>query len=243
MKIWLRRWMVVGWLALCFPALALASGPSLEMIFSLSRFVSDMQLAFYEPENTEFQENTHSGWEDLQQSYRVWLPTLPDERRGAAQDAWQEIVVAVQGDGQFEGMLDIGYDASLSGNLTLAAAALRVMLLEQLPPESISALEWLKVEIYRQLSSYMLVAAAPFGSYALPAGTDEIKQVDRLAETDAAWQRALAEAEGEQRATLVRAQRRWDFIRETLLNASQRSLPYIVNVQMNSIIRDLDNLM
>lgn len=216
--------------------------PSLPMLGALSRFMADIQLSMYEPENSEFADSANSSWAALQQQYPVWLQALSEADHRAAQAVWDELLATVEGDEHYDGLLDIGFDTTLNANLRFQMESLRTLLLKQpsMAAENLTPLQALWARHYRTLAGYMQVATTPLGGMSLGAEDLDMSPPHMVQETDKVWDEALAAATLAQKSTLTRARHRWEFVRETVLSATQRSLPYAVNTQITSILRDVE---
>lgn len=140
----------------------------------------------------------------------------------------------------YPGLLE-GYDATLNARYTIAGDTLRELMMSQpqLQRDVLPLEDYVWLMTTRAMGSYMAVAAAPFGSFALSADDDDTRLGRLVMELDQDWTNLLAKTPEQDKSGLVRAHRRWQFIRQTLLNATQQSLPFIVSNQGGAILREL----
>lgn len=212
----------------------------LQLAGEYNLLAADLNLMFFEPANREYAAAAVARFAGVEQAIPAWLESLPDADRTTATEVWKELQLTLKGERGRPGLLK-GYDATLNARYTIAGDALRELIMSQ-PQLQRSALpldQYVWLMTTRAMAAYMAVAAAPFGSYALSADDDDTRLGQLVMELDQAWSELLAQASEQDKPGLVRAHRRWQFIRQTLLSATQQSLPFIVSNQGGAILREL----
>ncbi|MFN3712362.1 MAG: hypothetical protein ACK4SX_01755 [Alcanivoracaceae bacterium] len=236
----LARSLLLSVLLFCTPLLAMPQNDLLRLAVEYNMLGAELNLMFFEPESREYAEAAARRYGSVSTMMPVWLASLPGDQADRAGQAWKELRDTLEGRG---GLLQ-GYDATLNARYTIANDELREQLMSQplLDSKALAQEQYAWLLTARVISAYMAVAAAPFGSFALSATDDDSRLSVTVMELDQVWTGMVAAAPESQRAQLVRTQRRWQFIRETILRATQQSLPFIVRHHGDAILRELGDL-
>jgi hypothetical protein len=236
----LFRLLSLSVMLLCMPLMAMPQNDLLRLAVEYNMLGAELNLMFYEPESREYADAVSRRYDNVSTMMPVWLASLSGDQADSAGESWTEIRDTLEGRG---GLLQ-GYDATLNARYTIANDELREQLMshpllvrDALAPEQYA---WLLTA--RVISAYMAVAAAPFGSFALSATDDDSRLSVTVRELDQVWTSMVAAAPESRRGQLLRTQRRWQFIRETILRATQQSLPFIVRHHGDAILRELGGL-
>ena len=223
---------------LLFPLLLRAD--TLQLAGDYNLLAAELNMMFFDPGNRDYEEAVAARFAAVEETMPGWLQALSAEDRSVAEPAWEELQLTLQGEEGYPGLLE-GYDATLNARYTIAGDSLREMMMSrpELQRNTLPLADYVWLMTTRAMGSYMAVAAAPFGSFALSADDDDTRLGRLVMELDQAWDELLAQASGPDKSGLVRAHRRWQFIRQTLLSATQQSLPFIVSHQGDAILRQL----
>lgn len=223
---------------LLFPLLLRAD--VLQVAGDVNLLAAELNLMFFDPLNKDYEAAATSRYGVVEGAIPAWLDSLSAEQRVEAESAWEELQLTLQGEDGYPGLL-AGYDATLNARYTIAGDTLRelIMAQPQLQRDALPLQDYVWLMTTRAMGSYMAVAAAPFGSFALSADDDDTRLGRLVMELDQDWAALLAKAPEQDKPGLLRAHRRWQFIRQTLLNATQQSLPFIVSNQGEAILREL----
>ena len=212
----------------------------LQVAGDVNLLAAELNLMFFDPLNKDYEAAATSRYAVVESAMPVWLESLSAEQRAVAEPAWEELQLTLQGEDGYPGLLE-GYDATLNARYTIAGDNLRELIMSQpaLQRDVLPLKDYVWLMTTRAMGSYMSVAAAPFGSFALSADDDDTRLGRVVMELDQDWAALLEKAPEQDKPGLVRAHRRWQFIRQTLLNATQQSLPFIVSNQGEAILREL----
>jgi hypothetical protein len=236
----LARSLCLSLLLCAMPLMAMPQTDLLRLAVEFNMLGAELNLMFYDADRPEYAEAAARRYGSVSARMPSWLDTLSGEDAERTRAAWQEIRDTVEGG---RGLLR-GYDATLNARYTIANDELRETLMTrpELTRASLPAEQYAWLLTARVISAYMAVAAAPFGSFALSATDDDSRLAMTVMELDQVWTGVVAAAPAGQRAQLVRTHRRWQFIRETILRATQQSLPFIVRHHGGAILRELEEI-
>lgn len=217
-------------LLLCCTSAVLAQTPatpnSLDMAGQLALLIADVGMMHYEPDNGAHVDEVNTRMQRLSPLMDRYLAAQPSAERSRLTPEWQAMRTLLLGDNTGAGLVD-GYDSYLHATYSAHRDILREAIIRAARQQARGVPEQATLQMARILSGYMLVAASPFGSFAM-SSEDEDADLSRLSQDmDSLWQELLADAPAQ--SPLRDAHTKWLFIRSSVLRATEESLPYIVS--------------
>jgi hypothetical protein len=227
-------------LLLCCASAALAQTPaapdSLDMAGQLALLIADVGMMHYEPDNGAHVAGVKARMQRLSPLMDRYLAAQPSAERQRLTPEWRAMRTLLLGDDTQAGLVD-GYDSYLHATYSAHRDILRDAIFRDARQQAQGVPEQATLQMARILSGYMLVAASPFGSFAM-SSEDEDADLSRLSQDmDTLWQQLLADAPAQ--SPLREAQTKWLFIRSSVLHATEQSLPYIVSRNARQILLTL----
>ncbi|WP_162925698.1 hypothetical protein [Isoalcanivorax indicus] len=201
--------------------------------------ITEASMMNYDVDNDSRADQVRDRLESLDPEMQQWLATLPAAERTRLGDDWRGLRKAMLGDNDGAGLVH-GYDGYLQSVYTLHRDSLRRALLQAADEEAEGDLSETCVQMMRILASYMNVAANPFGGFALSFEDKDTDLARLVTEMDAHWERLLRQ---ETVPTVRSAHTKWQFIRSSILRATEESLPFIVSYQSRQILAQLGDEM
>lgn len=233
------RHLLAGLLLCCTsaaPAQAPATPNSLDMAGQLALLIADVGMMHYEPDNGAHVDEVNTRMQRLSPLMDRYLAAQPAAERSRLTPEWRAMRVLLLGDNSQAGLVN-GYDSYLHATYSAHRDILRDAILRAARQQAQGVPEQAYLQMARILSGYMLVAASPFGSFAMST-EDEDADLGKLSrDMDALWPQVLADAPAQ--SPLRDAQTKWLFIRGSVLRATEESLPYIVSRHGRQILLTL----
>jgi len=223
------------------PALALEQAALVTLAGKYNMLAADVGMIGYDPENAEYLAQAGETLASISDDMTAWIDSLPEEQRATAAREWDDLNVQLLGDGNYPGLFD-GYDLNLDASQRVHYNALQEQLYRQpaMNEETLSPLQQLYLKISSAVAGYVALTANPFGSMAMSMNDDDLRLVTLASEVDALFSELIQGAqEPMQQQQLRRLQSRWQFVRSTIIKASESAMPYIVRYQGRQIMTDL----
>lgn len=223
---------------------ALEQASLVVMLGKYNLLAADVGMIGYDPENTEYLEQARDMLDGISDDMAAWIETLPEAQRMVAEREWQELNVQLLGDGQYPGLFD-GYDLNLDASQRVHYNALQDLLNKQdgIAEASLAPLQKLYLKISSAVAGYVALTANPFGSMAMSMNDDDLRLVTLAAEVDGLFDTLIkGEADPLRQQQLRRLQSKWQFVRGTIVKASDSAMPYIVRYQGRQILDDMAGL-
>lgn len=223
------------------PALALEPATLVTLVGKYNMLAADIGMIGYDPENAEYLAQAGETLEGISDDMEIWIDSLPVEQRDSAAREWKDLTVQLRGDEDYPGLLD-GYDLNLDASQRVHYNALQEQLYRQpaINEEGLSPLQQLYLKISSAVAGYVALTANPFGSMAMSMNDDDLRLVTLASEVDALFSELIQGAQDPlQQQQLRRLQSRWQFVRSTIVKASESAMPYIVRYQGRQIMTDL----
>lgn len=210
-----------------------------------SMLSADIGMIGYDPENIEYLDQATATYETVADGMDQWLDQLPAEKRASADQEWKSFQAILEGESGYPGLLE-GYDLNLDASQRIHYDALQTILQqsEQLSDASLSELQTLYLKLSSAVAGYVSLTSNPFGSMAMSMNDADLKLVTLASEIDMLFS-SLLKGNGDQmlKDQLRRQQSKWQFVRSTIIKASQSAMPYIVRYQGRQMINDIAALM
>lgn len=227
--------------ALAMPALALEQAALVTLAGKYNMLAADIGMIGYDPENVEYLAQAQETLDSISDGMDGWIESLPEAERDAASREWSELNAQLRGDGGYPGLLD-GYDLNLDASQRVHYNALQEQLYRQpgMSHDALSSLQQLYLKISSAVAGYVALTANPFGSMAMSMNDDDLRLVTLASEVDTLFEELIKSSpDPMQQQQLRRLQSKWQFVRSTIIKASESAMPYIVRYQGRQIMTDL----
>lgn len=226
---------------LAMPALALEQAALVALAGKYNMLAADIGMIGYDPENVEYLAQADETLDSISDDMSAWIDSLPVEQRDSAAREWNDLLVQLRGDADYPGLLE-GYDLNLDASQRVHYNALQEQLYRQpgMSEETLSSLQQLYLKISSAVAGYVTLTANPFGSMAMSMNDDDLRLVTLASDVDALFDELIkGNQDPMQQQQLRRLQSRWQFVRSTIIKASESAMPYIVRYQGRQIMTDL----
>lgn len=226
---------------LAMPALALEQAALVTLAGKYNMLAADIGMIGYDPENAEYLAEAGETLDSISDDMSAWIDSLPVEQRDSAAREWNDLLVQLRGDSDYPGLLE-GYDLNLDASQRVHYNALQEQLYRQpgMNEETLSPLQQLYLKISSAVAGYVSLTANPFGSMAMSMNDDDLRLVTLASDVDALFDELIkGNQDPMQQQQLRRLQSKWQFVRSTIIKASESAMPYIVRYQGRQIMTDL----
>lgn len=226
---------------LAMPALALEQAALVTLAGKYNMLAADIGMIGYDPENAEYLAEAGETLDSISDDMSAWIDSLPVEQRDSAAREWDDLLVQLRGDSDYPGLLE-GYDLNLDASQRVHYNALQDQLYRQpgMNEETLSPLQQLYLKISSAVAGYVALTANPFGSMAMSMNDDDLRLVTLASDVDALFDELIkGNQDPMQQQQLRRLQSKWQFVRSTIIKASESAMPYIVRYQGRQIMTDL----
>lgn len=223
------------------PVLAFEQATLVTLAGKYNMLAADIGMIGYDPANVEYLAQADETLESISDDMAAWIDSLPVEQRDSAAREWNDLTAQLRGDADYPGLLD-GYDLNLDASQRVHYNALQEQLYRQpgMSEEALSSLQQLYLKISSAVAGYVALTSNPFGSMAMSMNDDDLRLVTLASDVDALFDELIKGSQDPmQQQQLRRLQSKWQFVRSTIIKASEAAMPYIVRYQGRQIMADL----
>ena len=175
----------------------------------------------------EYLEQADQTFQMVSGGMTMWLEQLAPEAQAEAMKEWKGLTAELAGDKGYPGLLD-GYDLNLDAAQRIHYDALQAILQQsdELAEDQLDDLQKLYLKLTSVVSGYVSLAANPFGSMAISSNDGDLKLITLASEVDMLFASVIKNAkDATTRDRLRRQQSKWEFVRSTIIKASQSAMP------------------
>ena len=240
-------WKKYGWvfmamgLLLMKPLWAFEQSDMVLMFGQYNMLSGDLGMISYNPENGEYLQEAQDTFDSISADMEQWISALPEEKRATAEQEWKSLSGLLLGESGYPGLFE-GYDLNADASQRIHFDALQAMLTAtpELADDKLSDIQRLYLKISSAVAGYVSLTSNPFGSMAMSMNDGDLRLVTLAADIDGLFTKAINEAKDDlTKQQLRRQQSKWQFIRGTVVQASQSAMPYIVRYQGKQMLRAL----